>query len=485
MNLELLIGLILLIFVVGCTTDIQYNQPEDVKPTAEGGGVGYEASQTTPPAQSQQEAVPVQSPESITTPSLDAPNGETNSEASVPSELPSSEQTTSNNVISSCVEIVKSGDYVLDRDITFEGDSTVPDAACLRIHDTTNVNLDCQGYSITGPYTNGPYAIYISEVQGFSLNDCILESKIWTPFYVSKSSDGTISENTFVSLGAVRVRESNNLVFEKNNFQSMYEQFYSTNNILRDNVFTPIAQLVFGSVILSQYGSDNRIIGNTIDGNSDGIFREKSYENVAADDGIVIGDENGDVIQDNTISDVWDCGIETIGVISDTKFTGNTITNAGLCGIGGWYHNSWKNNVVTSNVVDNAPMMFYFFRTYGLRPANFDELKRMPKEDAVYFQDNQFSSNRLINAKEASNFPYSTYIAITPFSATTPTVGSGSVPGERDVTAADLVLKNNKFTNNNFGATRSAPVFQPAEMVVDGGGNICSKATDQSYQFSC
>ena len=54
-----------------------------------------------------------------------------------------------NNIISSCSEIKQSGDYVLDRDIVFEGDSTVPDAACLKIFDTNHINLDWQGHSIT------------------------------------------------------------------------------------------------------------------------------------------------------------------------------------------------------------------------------------------------------------------------------------------------------------------------------------------------
>ena len=56
---------------------------------------------------------------------------------------------------------------------------------------------------------------------------------------------------------------------------------------------------------------DNRIVGNVMDGKWAGSgFTE-------TDDGVLINDETGDTVSGNTISNVFDCGVETGGMIAN------------------------------------------------------------------------------------------------------------------------------------------------------------------------
>lgn len=97
------------------------------------------------------------------------------------------------------------------------------------------------------------------------------------------------------------------------------------------------------------------------------------------------------------ISNVFDCGVETSGVIANAIIANNRISNIGICGIGGWYWNSLSGSSISGNTVEGAPALFQFFRVFGLRPAGFDGLHEMPADSAVLFNDNTFDGNRLVN----------------------------------------------------------------------------------------
>jgi hypothetical protein len=171
---------------------------------------------------------------------------------------------------------------------------------------------------------------------------------------------------------------------------------------------------------------------------------------VTVSDGIFARSIGNAAIEGNTVKNVTNCGVETAGLITNVQISNNGITNAGTCGIGAWEDSSWQNNTVASNTATNVPLLFDFFRLDGLETG----------ESAVYFENNNFTNNKLVSQPVLPQTP-----AWVVMNSTGNNVPSG-----------DFVLGNNVFTGNNFLATGLLPTFVPTSMIVDGGGNICNAA---------
>lgn len=375
-------------------------------------------------------------------------------------------------IINSCQEIIKSGNYILTNNIKSNN------GTCLNIHDTNDVYIDCNNYTVWGEEyfakskyeteNAGDNAVRFKNVNNFSLSSCKLGGESYVPLLINKSKNGNIKNNQIGEFYASSY-DSSNLNFQNNKF-SWYEQNYSNNVTMRDNVFDPQFSkenirtfTSIGGVIISNLGSKNKFINNKINGNAEGLYEKQE----GADDGIVIQDESEDLIQGNDIKNVWDCGIETLGSFSGTKIVENNIKNAGFCGIGGWYYNSWKDNVVTNNVAQDTPELFILFRTYGLRPSGWDIEKRMPADNFFYFKNNYFSGNKLINPRIRQEKRLSAE-----FNMSSP-VSLSTIIGERYPVSSEIITKDNYFKNNDFSTVLDAPTFNPFFMVIDEGGNKC------------
>ena len=361
----------------------------------------------------------------------------------------------------------------------------------MNIHDTNDVHIDCNNYTVWGekyfPKTKyeteniGDNAIRFKNVNNFSLSSCKLGGESDVPLLIEKSKNGSIKNNNIGKFFAFSY-DSSNLNFENNNF-SWYEQSYSNNVTMRDNIFDPQfskenirAFTSIAGVISSSLGSKNKFINNKINGNAEGSYEKQE----GADDGIMIQDESDDLIQGNDIKNVWDCGIETSGNLFGTKIVENNIKNAGFCGIGGWYWNNWKDNIITNNVAQDTPQLFTLFRQYGLRPKGWDQEKRMPADDLFYFKNNYFSRNKLINPriqpKRSSEFNMS------------PPASLSTIVGERYPTSSEIIAKDNHFKDNDFSIALDAPTFNPPSMVIDEGGNKCKITQGKeggSYPIKC
>ncbi|KKR40267.1 MAG: Cell wall surface anchor family protein, partial [Parcubacteria group bacterium GW2011_GWC1_40_11] len=363
------------------------------------------------------------------------------------------------NTISSCGEIKTPGNYTLDRNISSSG------TMCLNVHDVSNVHLNCNNYSITGSNVySGMATVYFKNVNNFSLESCTIVAGGGSPVYIGNSTQGTIRKNT-VGKYAMQVFNSSDLTIKNNTFDASYSQYYTNGSIIENNSFSVVigpsslGRSSYPGVVVSAGGFNNRIVNNNIDGKARGVLSEE----IGADDGIVLDDERDDFVQNNIIKNNWDCGIETVGFIRNTIMSGNTISNSGLCGIGAWYRNSWKGNIISDNIISDAPNMFYFFRVFGLQP----------NETYVYFVDNAFSGNKFLNPRISSsalfNFSFFDYR------------NSG-----KTINPENLVLGNNRFSNNDFGVTNmNPPQFYPASMIVDGGGNRCSSINSFGNPLAC
>jgi len=389
--------------------------------------------------------------------------------------------------IDSCLEMTVSGSYYLTQNIKSNN------GTCLYIHDASDIHIDCKNYIIQGEKyksatkysteSKGDHAIFLKNVNNFSISSCNLETSGYIPLEIDNSKNGDIKNNNIGKFYA-RSDSSSNLNFENNKF-SWYEQSYSNNVVMRNNTFYPeidknLGINVIPSIIISNFGSGNQFINNEIDGRAEGIFEKQEY----ADDGIVLEDENNDLIQGNNIRNVWDCGIETEGIVSNTKITGNSIKNAGICGIGGWYHNSLKDTTIKENVVQDTPLLFSFYRVYGLRPAGWDKKKIMPADDNVYFSNNYFIGNKLIEPRVSSGKWSSEFKMILP-------AYLSGITSERYPNDAEMIVKNNYFQDNDFGTELKAPWFYPLSTATDLGGNKCGSTESKeggeiiNYPLSC
>lgn len=369
--------------------------------------------------------------------------------------------------VTSCREIQQPGNYILSKDL-----ASPLDATCLDIHDTSDVFLDCNGHSLTqmlGEDHQGPLVSF-RNVSRFSFSNCIASTVNNTPrdartlLYVSQSNHGVIEKNSFQIpfselTNLVEGADVADLVIRNNFFQSSYQQRRSRNVVLESNTFIALPGRELGAAqIVSTDGSNNTIRSNLFDGMSDGVLANV----IGFDDAIVIQDESGDTIECNDIKNYYDAGIETLGVIRNTKFLRNTIANVPF-GIGAWYWNSWSDNIVSDNTVSSAERLFSFYRAYALRTKN--SLGVNVTDDAVYFTNNVFMNNTLSQRSgghESSYFFFSRDFDLTPNLAML----------ERAAKPSDYILSNNLLKNNDFG-TGSSPFLMPGLMFVDGGGNKC------------
>jgi hypothetical protein len=362
--------------------------------------------------------------------------------------------------ITSCGEITQSGNYILSTDLA-NSSTSVP---CLAIHDVSNVQLNCQSHSVSSNNPDG--AIELNNVSNFSISQCNLVQLSPTTSYavalfIRNSHDGTLSYNSIQGArvnNGTPVDSSYNLQVSRNQFTLGYDQWYAHDNVIQNNIFNIPSINGPGSSdgVGSNWGARNQILNNTINGGWDSIPR---LSPLGLDDGILLSNEDSDLIENNHISNTWDAGIETENVISSLTISGNDITNCMQVAIGGWYGNSWLGNHVLNNNADHVPSLFKFLFAGALQPYQTN----------VYFLNNDFEGNVLHTTSHLNwTSPFSDFNISAPLPSDT------------------FVLGNNRLANNNFGTADLAPDFYPASMIVDGGGNICAPpSTTQGYPIVC
>ncbi|MGE3341216.1 MAG: S-layer homology domain-containing protein [Candidatus Altimarinota bacterium] len=365
--------------------------------------------------------------------------------------------------ISACQEIQTSGRYIVDRNLV-----RTENKPCIEIHDVQDVALDCQGSSITSAMQIYEPVLSVKDVTRFTVENCTLaltsDISFFTVMSLNNSSQGIIKNNVIGAENKLNIINGENVSFIQllqNQVLGSYELSVSHHNKISNNGFYPSANSKGACVVNLSGGSNNEVLNNSIDGRSDGVFNFQYDQNIGFDDGICFGYESFDRIEGNTVLNHWDCAIETLGDVSDSLIRGNRLVNNGVCGIGGWHHNHWRNNTVAKNVVENSPSLFTFFQAAA-----------PPDLDAVYFfEENQFIDNRLIGFRAGA--------------PGVPSQGFGFGFGQD--TAIRLNLNNNLIMNNDFGDTNSPVLFLPGSAFIDGGDNRCSTETSSfdDYPIAC
>lgn len=358
-----------------------------------------------------------------------------------------SEAVISTTDISSCGDIISGGDYYLTQDITGEN-------RCIYIHNTQNVNLDCQNHSINVIYNPDLHiatkaALDIENVQNFSIKNCYIGSVLYSSLSILNSSSGTIQSNT-IKEGDIFSEKNTNIEIFNNTINTIFAQLESSFIKIHDNKFTNKIGKWVGSVVNLGFGDNNTVENNAVDGGWTGDTDTES----GADDGIFLNSESEDLILGNSVSNNYDCGIETGSFLKNSKVSNNKINNSGLCGIGGWYGITWLNNTFDSNTVDGSAYMFYVF---------LSDIRLPPGEQFVYFKDNTFINNIFLKQRPSSYLgPTEQYSSLIDFQNLPP----GTSP-------SIVQTGNNVFKDNDFGQTIGSPVIIPISMIVDQGGNKC------------
>lgn len=359
--------------------------------------------------------------------------------------LLSPQRANAQTVLSTCREITQPGSYVLSN--TIEANNTV----CINIHDTSNVQIDCRGFSIKSTKSpSSPSTVKVTNVSNYSLKNCVIDGQDNGAYLVdiSKSPYGTITDSRFSSSSILNVGSSNNLRLAGNTSDAAMQILYSDYITIENNTIKLRPNISRGSLITLVGGTGSVIRNNYLDGSWNRV-QNMGLGDWGADDGIVISTLSNAAIQGNVILNNWDCGIETDGLIESTRILDNQITTAAFCGIGGWYGASLLGNTISGNVVTDTPQFLHFTRDDGLRPG----------EQAVYFKNNTFAKNKHVKPMADIGSHKASYIQM------------GQHPA---IPNSAWVYGPNTFTNNDFGNIE-APLFysMPDGAIVDGGGNTC------------
>jgi len=315
----------------------------------------------------------------------------------------------------------------------------------------SNVSFDCQNHTITSKSEN--YNIYVKGSSDFKINNCKLVSSLNVPLEkgtqevlkIEDSKRGDLNNNTIAGNFA-EIRGSSFLTANNNTFNTQLFVYKSNNVTLKNNNFN----FVSGGIVLRlQDGNNNSLISNVLDGKDDGIFESKD----GTDDVVFLDNEDNDLIQGNTLRNAYECAIEFNRVVG-LRIISNTVNNTGLSFLCGWHYVSAKNITVKDNVVNNSPSLFWFFRERALRV----------NEQYVYFQDNLFENNKLTNPKISTGFSFGAMIDF----------NRSIVPSQ------NYIIGNNILRNNDFTKLVGSLRLAPANIVTDGGGNICFGAEEEA-----
>lgn len=362
--------------------------------------------------------------------------------------------------ISGCGQFLQSGHhYVLRSDLSAE-------RTCLTIN-VNDVQIDCNDHVITSGVNYS--AIQVYQARQVTLSSCQINPKAQWNAQPALQADGvqdfTVQGST---VSGVRLNSLNGGSITGNHILRSYQQRLSNHvDIENNNLDWAGGGTNFDMVLSLGSGSQNKVVGNKIDGGWDPVRDPNNLH--GADDGIGLNDESNDLIQGNQIKNNWDLGIESGGALSGTTIRGNWISTSYNAAIGTGHQTSFgglrpeDGNVVADNVAEQVRMLF-----------DFSVGDETPTNPTVYFQNNIFKNNQLrsVAFNDLQNNPQpSSYFY---FDSVPKTAGAG----------VQLSVGNNQFIQNDFGIAWPAPVFNPNSMIVDGGGNIVGPVTEMGYPLT-
>ena len=207
--------------------------------------------------------------------------------------------------------------------------------------------------------------------------------------------------------------------------------------------------------------TNNQIVGNHLNGSWKGSSPAGTQ---GADDAIVLIDTSDVLVEENVIENVWDAGIESVGLLSDTVIADNWFGNIEFPAVGAYINTSWQRVTVSGNFACNA--LYLVEIGFDIEP-NLSPLAPVPA--TIVFQSNQIVDNTFESPRSASTLYASLY-----------TNSMDVIMG--DCTANGTVLTcqpypiaadSNIIANNRLPIQAPGPFLYPASAFIDGGLNVC------------
>ena len=366
-----------------------------------------------------------------------------------------------------CQALLSETEYHVADNLTVRSQGT----SCFSGEGLQNVVFDCQNRTITIQVPTNDTTEYwsfldVNQSSNIRWQNCSIV--IQTSSFLERESLARVrssSDITFENLRVtipniqsrtlpigLRFTDSRNVHLQNNELEAVVEMDRSQGSLIERNIFRWFGEHDVPGLLIFSNGQQNIARANTFNGRYFGRMH------AGVDDAIVLQDEERDTIEDNTASDFYDCGIETVNTVNDSIFRRNTIRNTMVCGIGGWYSSSLRGNVFEANILE-VTKPFWFLRTYGRREGETD----------VFFADNQFIDNRVIPPQVPLPGPHATFSQFQ-FDAVQAVDRAGS-----PLSPNEIILRGNIFRGNDFGAT-GLVLFTPATVAVDQGGNRCHES---------
>ncbi len=320
--------------------------------------------------------------------------------------------------VTSCQNVVMPGRYVLGADLPATANQW-----CITIVGVASVVFDCGGHSLGNVSVSNAIAVTIS-------NCTITDSQ---PILMTSVNGVTVNNCALTSSGAVGMRVTSgwNVAF------------------VQDTVAT--SQNDTSASISFSGGGNNRVINSTLTGGYDG-GEDKS----GTDDGVVIQNETNDTIQGNTISQMFDMGVEGDAAVDNTLIADNTFTALGITGVGSYYCTSWTNDVIRQNAVTQTPNLAFF----GYQTGTLCGATQLPG----MLVNNQFIDNVFSDPAQGGF--------------------TGPFARPRMYVSGPATVTGNLLQGNNFGPN-DGPSLNPLSGFMDGGGNICGPLNPALSNFVC
>jgi hypothetical protein len=336
------------------------------------------------------------------------------------------------NSITACGVISAPGAYVLQTDLS----QTPTSGLCLAIQ-ANNVQLDCQNRTVT--------SLGFGIVNGVTVTNCNVATAVVNTYSLTNV---TLAHNTlsggFSSNGSQHLTLTNNHISGQGVMITSASFSMVTTNTL-DGLNPTFQTSGVGAAIRLMGGTNNEVAQNAVDGGYDG-----SGNLSGLDDGIVLFDEANDTIQGNTISNVFDAGIESVDIAQNTAIVQNTIVNAGTAGIASFWCTNWTGNVIDENRISVSPAVLEVV-------YHSDQTKCGFPITVGGFTNNQIVGNRLLSPTANGQAPAGMSIVLDSLSAAS--------------------VSNNVIQGNDLGS-QYALVLRPATGFMNGGGNTCAPGSN-------
>ncbi len=180
------------------------------------------------------------------------------------------------NEISSCTNITQPGSYKLTQSITnWNGGDGTNEIGCVKIN-ASNVELDCQGFTIDGVDKGSTYGVFAkaeggSPISNITIKNCYLRD--WGPAvagFVGAGIGLKVANNSFIS----------NITIESSFYGIYFTSFASYNNVTNVNILQGSSIMTSEGIRLDSFSNNNTFTKINISNTSDGFYISSDSNNL-------------------------------------------------------------------------------------------------------------------------------------------------------------------------------------------------------------